>query len=32
MLNENFCHKIMDIFGIPEEDLKAEAKETQGNL
>ena len=28
MLNTNFCNEIMDIFGIPEEDSNAEAKET----
>jgi hypothetical protein len=32
MLNTNFCYEIMDIFGIAEEELTAEAKETIGNL
>jgi len=32
MLNKKFCYEIMDIFGIPDEDLNAEAKDTIGNL
>ena len=32
MLNKGFCNEIMDIFGISEEDMNAEAKETNGNL